>query len=375
MALSDCDAPSTTGLTEGTDYINRLSFLRPNLIRFSRFTYSGGGYAEDPFDDYGDQDKAIVLPPGGEAHLTDRTFGAATVGHNGGAYSISFYAYIRGGDTAATVDAVFEDSGGGAITGISTQTLSITNAPTLFTWEHISSDDPDFYAAVPNNARFKFKNVAGLAVGSEIVIYDYQLQLDDYYQPRPIDLPWRPAPGEENLAYYAEYIIETNFTELAAKAGQMVVADPQSAGLVLQPHGGRQMALAAESYTLALADDGRTLRSTGATTVTVPPYASVAIPNGSEVRGRIVSGTLALVAGSGVTINVPDGMSLSLSGAGTEWRLRKVATNEWDLSLPATDGSAVAATPTMMPLAISTSPPTLVGHADGRRLIPVVWSA
>src|SRR5690606_36958186 len=132
----DCDAPADPSpILSGTDLIDRLSLLRPNLIRFSRFTFSGSAYAENPFTAYGNQKKALILPGGDatvKASLLDRVYGAATVGYNGGAYNISFYAYLRGGGTSGAFKAGFRDKDGGAITGIDDESFSVTDTPTLF---------------------------------------------------------------------------------------------------------------------------------------------------------------------------------------------------------------------------------------------------
>jgi hypothetical protein len=349
----DCDAPLALPGGTATDLIDRLNMMPLNLIRFSRWTFSDGAYAEDPFSGYGAQKKAIILPPGGEAHLTDRTFGAATVGHNGGAYNKGFVAYIRGGDTAATVTGGFRDSGGGALSSsgfadpavndaADDVTFNITDTPTLFTWEHIASDDPDWYAAVPANARFKFFDVTGLSAGSEIVITEYQLQLDDFYQLRPLELPWRPARGEENLSFYGDYIVSIGKSDLAAKSGERIVIDPVSGTLVPAPSGDRAMSLDAETYALVRTDDGRLLRSVGDVTVEVQAYADSAMRVRARVDGLITDGgSVTIDPAPGVTVNLYGGQGLVVEGEGVQWTLYQVAQDVWDLKI---SGPAAAST-------------------------------
>jgi hypothetical protein len=86
------------------------------------------------------------------------------------------------------------------------------------------------------------------------------------------------------------------------------------------------------SYTLVLADALKYIRmnNASASTLTVPPNASVAIPVGSTCHVRQVgAGQVTLVAGSGVTLNTPETLKLRATGAIVS--LTKVATNEWDV--------------------------------------------
>lgn len=70
----------------------------------------------------------------------------------------------------------------------------------------------------------------------------------------------------------------------------------------------------------------------GAKTLTVQPDATEAIPQDAEFYGanRAASGNLTIVAGSGVTINVPAGGSLVINPGGT-YTLKRVAVDEFDL--------------------------------------------
>lgn len=84
------------------------------------------------------------------------------------------------------------------------------------------------------------------------------------------------------------------------------------------------------SYTFALADAGTTVyMNSGSTrTLTVPPNSSVAIPVGSYINvGRLGTGSVTLVAGSGVTIRNANG--LVLASQYSLATLHKIATDEW----------------------------------------------
>lgn len=366
MARRDCDAPTTPApVLSNTDLIDRLSLLRPNLIRFSRFSYSGGAYAVNPFTAppepaaYGDQRKAIILPGNDadvEASLLDRDFGAATAGHNGATYSISFYAYLRGGGTSGTFYAGFRDENGDPLTpttwpadvdpnildAADDVSFSVTATPTLFTWENVASDDPAFYADLPNNAQFKFfvSGTSDLPSGSELVITLFQMQNGDYYAPFDIDLPWRPARGEEDLAQYTEYVLTTNFLELAAKRRQRVTSNLEGVGLLLETNGPvRVVRVPEDAYTLDEASDGTLIVTTGtdpAVTqeITVPASADVAIRTRSKVQIRQEGDSpFQLIPGLGVTINPPIGGSLRSIGKGSVMELIKRSSSDiWDVT-------------------------------------------
>jgi hypothetical protein len=88
------------------------------------------------------------------------------------------------------------------------------------------------------------------------------------------------------------------------------------------------------NYTLVLADRGKVVEmdSASATTVTVPPNSSVAFPTGALVEVyRHNTGTVTLVAGSGVTLRSPGGL-LGVSAQYDTVALRKRATDEWVVS-------------------------------------------
>lgn len=97
-----------------------------------------------------------------------------------------------------------------------------------------------------------------------------------------------------------------------------------TAGIVTDSNSGR---------TLALTDAGKYVRMTNATpTVTVPPNADVAFPIGTLVTGITTAGAGTIAEGSGVTVNKPASRSLGTYEAGSSFALKKVDTNEWDLT-------------------------------------------
>lgn len=87
------------------------------------------------------------------------------------------------------------------------------------------------------------------------------------------------------------------------------------------------------SYTLILADAGKAIdvNSASATTVTVPPNASVAFPVGTVIEVcRYGAGTVAVAAGAGVTIR-SRGSLMSIAAQYSSVSLRKRAIDEWIL--------------------------------------------
>jgi hypothetical protein len=87
------------------------------------------------------------------------------------------------------------------------------------------------------------------------------------------------------------------------------------------------------SRTFLLTDVGSYIRTTSssATTVTVPPNSSVAVPIGGEViLFQAGTGQVTIVAGSGVTLNSKDG-NLKISGRYGAATCKKVATDTWDV--------------------------------------------
>ena len=363
MTLNYCRAPAAPApLLSNTDLIDRLSLLRPNLIRFSRFTYAGGAYAENPHTDppvaeaYGAQKKALILPGGDadvEALLVDRDYGAATLGHNGGAYSISFYAWLRGGGTAGSFQAGFRDSLGGAIGPSSFSdpaildaaddvTFNVTDVPTLFTVEHLASDDEGFWGDAPNNAVFKLfvTGASDIPAGSELVISEFQMQNDDFYAPWAIDLPWRPARGEEDLAQYTEYVLSTNFLELANRRRQRVTSNLEGVGLVLETNGPvRVVDVPEDSFVIDASSDGTLYTTTGTDPdvvqqIVIPPNDAAAIRTKSRVEVRQGGDSpFEIVPGAGVTINPPVGGSLRSVGLGSVMVLTKRSSSDiWDVT-------------------------------------------
>lgn len=90
-------------------------------------------------------------------------------------------------------------------------------------------------------------------------------------------------------------------------------------------------ALSGTSYTLALTDKDKlvTLSNTGAITLTVPTYASIALPVGSQVHiQQTNTGQVTISPASGVTIN---GTGTKLRTQWSAASLIKTATNTWTL--------------------------------------------
>ena len=84
------------------------------------------------------------------------------------------------------------------------------------------------------------------------------------------------------------------------------------------------------SYTLVLADAPKfvTMSNASASTLTVPPNASVAFPTGTYIEGaQLGAGQVTLTPGSGVTINGTPGLKIAAQ-YGT-FGLLKTATNTW----------------------------------------------
>lgn len=85
------------------------------------------------------------------------------------------------------------------------------------------------------------------------------------------------------------------------------------------------------NYTLALSDAARTveMNASGATTLTVPPNGTVALPIGTIIEvARMGTGTVAIAAGAGVTLRSAGGL-LNIGNQYGAVSLRKRATNEW----------------------------------------------
>jgi len=87
------------------------------------------------------------------------------------------------------------------------------------------------------------------------------------------------------------------------------------------------------SRTLAFSDIGNYIRCTNAaaTTVTIPPNASVTIPTGAEVIiFQAGAGQVTIAAGAGVTLNSKEG-NLKISAQYAAVTCKKVATDTWDV--------------------------------------------
>ena len=64
--------------------------------------------------------------------------------------------------------------------------------------------------------------------------------------------------------------------------------------------------------------------------MTVPPNSSVAFPVGALVEVcQVGAGATTIAEGSGVTVQTPDGLTLTLRGQWSTVSLRQRATDEW----------------------------------------------
>lgn len=107
----------------------------------------------------------------------------------------------------------------------------------------------------------------------------------------------------------------------------------QAAVLVLLAGGVGAPNAQTASYTLALTDGDKVVEmtSTSATTVTVPPNASVAFPIGASIEiARMGTGSVTIAQGSGVTI-VSRGGLRAVGNQYSSVTVRKNATNNWHL--------------------------------------------
>jgi hypothetical protein len=89
--------------------------------------------------------------------------------------------------------------------------------------------------------------------------------------------------------------------------------------------------VATTSYTLAQSDAYGLINATTGMTITVPPFSAAAFPTGSQVLiYRSAISTVAITAGSGVTINAPGGAD-EVAAQYSIATLLKLGTNEWVL--------------------------------------------
>jgi len=88
-------------------------------------------------------------------------------------------------------------------------------------------------------------------------------------------------------------------------------------------------------HTLVIGDRTAVVEMNVATanTVTVPPNSSVAFPVGTLVEVcQVGAGATTITEGSGVTVQTPDGLTLTLRGQWSTVSLRQRATDEWVVS-------------------------------------------
>lgn len=92
---------------------------------------------------------------------------------------------------------------------------------------------------------------------------------------------------------------------------------------------------AGTTRTLATADAGTKIRTSAsaAVTHTIPTNAADAIPVGSVIGVRQQgTGQVTVTPASGVTLNIPTGLTAKTRVQGSELILHKVGTNEWDIT-------------------------------------------
>jgi hypothetical protein len=87
----------------------------------------------------------------------------------------------------------------------------------------------------------------------------------------------------------------------------------------------------ATSYTLQTSDSGKLISASTGLTITVPPNASVPFPTGSQILlYKSTTATVAITAGSGVTINAP-GSADEIASQHSIATLMKLGTDNWVL--------------------------------------------
>jgi hypothetical protein len=87
----------------------------------------------------------------------------------------------------------------------------------------------------------------------------------------------------------------------------------------------------ATSYTLALSDSAKLISASTGLTITVPPNASVPFPTGSQILlYKSTTATVAITAGSGVTVNAP-GSADEIASQHSIATLMKLGTDNWVL--------------------------------------------
>jgi hypothetical protein len=87
----------------------------------------------------------------------------------------------------------------------------------------------------------------------------------------------------------------------------------------------------ATSYTLQTSDSGKLISASTGLTITVPPNASVPFPTGSQILlYKSTTATVAITAGSGVTVNAPGGAD-EIASQHSIATLMKLGTDNWVL--------------------------------------------
>jgi len=154
--------------------------------------------------------------PGGStsngAHVTPHIQGLLA---DGAIYSFSFKAKVDTG--TATIRCGWRDSGGGAISDVPDKSFALTSTLSRFTWDGVSSSDPDFV-----NARFYiFQNSGDVPSGRTVSMTDLMIvggQISPY--------DWLPPPDAKDLLRYAGYLGDLAATKNTVSSGASAPASP-----------------------------------------------------------------------------------------------------------------------------------------------------
>lgn len=120
-------------------------------------------------------------------------------------------------------------------------------------------------------------------------------------------------------------------TVTSVTAGTNITVDSSAPATPVVSHVSRTLnAQTGTTYTLVLGDAGKfvTMTNAAASTLTVPPNSSVALPVGAFLEGaQLGAGQVTLTPGAGVTINATPGLKVAAQ-YGT-FGLLKTATDTW----------------------------------------------
>jgi len=131
------------------------------------------------------------------------------------------------------------------------------------------------------------------------------------------------------------YLVNYDHTSGASFDAALVVSPETEPALILMFAGDNDPVTAVNTatYTPGVAIPFGYFRFTlaGGCTVTIPPESSEDFAVGSELRLTRRDSSLDVIAGAGVTLNVPTGFTADAAHVGAVITAKKVATDEWDL--------------------------------------------